>query len=164
MIKPYRFAVLFALAALGACAPQRHPLDEQLSQLQPVTTAALKELDWPAGTLLCPMTPYQSALPDAAPAAERVNTFLKRRKFLGDEGHWTLVVVKPGTTGDEGIEQLAFKRGKYDVITGAAELRKAAEAVPASFTPLDCVPVERVRVLATRGKGMSRTLISFGIE
>lgn len=155
---------LLLLLALGACGQSPHPVEQQLSGLRPVTIAPLKGMDWSAGTLLCPMTLYQSELPATVPVAERVNAFLKRKKFLGEEGHWTLVVVKPDTVGDDGIEHLFFKRDKYDVITSAAILQKTAETLPAAFTPGECVPAERARVLATRGRGISRTLISFGTE
>lgn len=164
MIPEFRVAGLLLLLALGACGQSRHPIEQQLSGLRPVAIAPLKGMDWPAGTLLCPMTLYQSELPATAPVAERVNAFLKRKKFLGAEEHWTLVVVKPDTVGDDGIEHLFFKRGKYDVINSAEVLRKTAETLPAGFTPSECVPAERARVLVTRTRGMSRTLISFGTE
>ncbi len=164
MIPLFRAVGMLALTALGACAEARHPLDRQLSQLRPVTVAALAGLDWPAGTLLCPLTPYQSELPTSAPEAERVNAFLKRKQFVGDEFHWSLVVVKPAPAGGDGIEQLVFKRGDYDVLTEPQRLKEAAETLPAAFTPQACVAVERARVLVTRAQSTHRTLISFGTE
>lgn len=150
-----------SIMALGACAPAPHPLDRQLSQLRPGAIVPVVELGWPAGTLLCPLTPYQSVLPDAAPVAQRVNAFLKRKRFVGDEAHWSLVVVKPGTAGDDGIEHLVFKRGNYDVVTDAERVTKAAALLPAAFTLQACVPVEDARVLVAGGRAQ-RTSISFG--
>ena len=160
----FRVIGLLLPLALGACGQSPHPIDQQLSGLRPVTVAPLKGMDWPAGTLLCPMTLYQSELYATAPVAERVNAFLKRKKFVGEEGRWTLIVVEPDTVGDDGIEHLFFKRGNYDVISSAEVLRKTAETVPAAFAPDECVPAERARVLATRSRGIARTLISFGTE
>jgi hypothetical protein len=75
---------MFGLAALCACSEQRHPLERHLSQLRPVTVATLPDMGWPAGTVLCPLTPYQDELPDSEPLAQRVNTFLKQKQFKGD--------------------------------------------------------------------------------
>jgi hypothetical protein len=164
MIALFRAVGVLALAALGACADERHPLDRHLSQLRPVTVATPAGPDWPAGTLLCPLTLYQSELPASGPAAERVNAFLKRKQFAGDEFHWSLVAVKPDSAADDGIEQLLFKRGDYDVVNEPSILEEIAETLPAAFTPQVCVPVERARVLVARARSTHRTLISFGTE
>ena len=161
MIPLGRAAALLALLALGACAQQRHPLDRYLAQLRPDTPVALPGTAWPAGTLLCPLAPYQSDLHGAAPLAERVNAFLKQQRYQGDEGHWSLV-VKPVPAGDAGIEQLVFKRGNDDVINDPQLIRRDAQAMPAGFAPQACVSVEQARVLATRARGSRRTLIVFG--
>ncbi len=162
MIPLCRAASLLALLVLAACAEQRHPLDGYLAQLRLDTPSALPGMDWPAGTLLCPLAPYQSELRGAAPSAERVNAFLKQKRFHGDEGHWSLVVVKPAPAGDAGIEQLVFKRGDYDVINDPQLLRRDAQAVPAGFAQQACVSVELARVLATRTPGSGRKVIVFG--
>lgn len=174
MTAPYRAMGLLFLAALGGCTEDagqvvdrymeqsRHPLDRYLSQLPPDTVAPLPRLDWPAGTLLCPMTPYQSSLHAGTPVAGRVNAFLERKKFQGDEGHWSLVVVAPSSDGNDGIEHLVFKRGNYDVVVGAEMLARAAPTLPAGFVPQECVPVEHGRVLAVRGQGAPKT-VAFGV-
>lgn len=150
------------LATLAACSPAKHPIDQQLSQLRPVTIAALTGLDWPAGSLLCPLTPYQDSLPPGGGAdGERVNAFLKRKQFKGEDGQWSLVIVKPSPAGDAGIEQLLFKQGGYDVINEGT-LLKRAETVPANFRRQICVPVEHARVLVTRTPSDPRPMISFG--
>ena len=162
MIPLVRAAVLLALLALGACAEQRHPLDGYLAQLRPDAPSALPGMAWPAGTLLCPLAPYQNELHGAAPLADRVNAFLKQKRFQGDEGHWSLVVVKPVPAGDAGIEQLVFKRGDYDVINDPQLMRRDALAMPAGFAQQACVSVEQARVLATRTPGSGRKVIVFG--
>lgn len=161
-----RAAGMLVPAALGACTmEERHPVDRQLSGLRPATVTPLAAgADWPAGTLLCPMTPYQDSLPASAPEAERVNAYLKRKQFQGDEGHWSLVVIKPGAAGDQNIGQLVFKRGNYDVVTGEQRLGDASAAVPASFRLQACVPVEYARVLAVRPHPSARPLVVFGTE
>ena len=164
MIPKCRVAAWFLLLALVACGEQPHPIEQQLSALRPVTVAPLKGLGWPAGTLLCPLGIYESRLSDSAPVAGRVNAFLARKEVVGDEGQWMMVVVKPGTMGDDGLERLIFKRGKYQVITSEAELRKRAESLPAGFTPRVCLPVESARVLATRARSSTDILISFGTD
>jgi hypothetical protein len=159
---PYRTAGMLTLLALGACGQeQQHPIDRQLSQLRPEAVVPLVGLGWPAGTLVCPMTPYQSTLPDKTPVAKRVNDFLRRRQFVGDEDHWSLVVIKPATTGDDGIEHRIFKRDSYDVVTDGHHVENAAVRLRGSFRQQDCVPVERARVLVTRIRS-DRNLIMFG--
>jgi hypothetical protein len=152
---------LLLLVAAGPSAYAQHALEQQLAQLKPLAVVPLEGLEWPAGTLLCPLTPYQSSLPDASNTAQRVNAFLEKKRFQGDEGHWSLLVVKPAPAG---IEQLVFKRGKYDVVTSSAQLSKAADFVPTTFEFKECVAVQEVRVLVTRGGASHRTLISFGVE
>lgn len=149
---------LFFLVAASAYANAQHPLERQLAQLKPIAVVPLERLGWPAGTFLCPLTPYQSTLPGASTTAQRVNAFLGEKRFHGGEGHWSLVVVKP-----EEIEQLVFKRDKYDVITSSAQLRAAAESVPAAFTVKECVEVQEAHVLVTRAGASQRKLISFGM-
>jgi len=169
MMTLHRAVFLLALLALGACARQQHPIDRQLSQLRPDAIVPLVGLDWPAGTLLCPMTPYQGALAAGGPVATRVNDYLRRRQFVGDEDHWSLVVVKPATAGDEGIEHLRFRRGNYDVVTEEKRVADAAKAhsqahsqvQSQAFTQQACVPVEHARVLVARDRSQ-RTFISFG--
>lgn len=164
MTLPLRPVGLFATAALLACTGTQHPIDRHLSQLRPVAVAPIEGLTWPAGTLLCPLTPYQSALPSAAPIAQRVNDYLKRKRFQGDETHWSLIVVKVAPAGDDGIEQLVFNRGNYDVVNELQILKTAAETLPAGFSLQVCVPTERARVLVTRAQATHRTLIIFGTE
>lgn len=147
--------------ALAACARTPHPIDRYLSELRPGALVPLAGLDFPAGTLLCPLTPYQGALSDTTPVASRVNDFLKRKQFVGDEDHWSLVVIAPATRGDDGIEHLIFKRGNYDIVTDRERVVKAAASLPAAFTLHTCVPVEDARLLVTRA-GAQRTAISFG--
>ena len=157
-----RTAGMLALMALGACSEERHPFDRHLAQLRPDTVAALPDMGWPAGTLLCPMGLYQSELSDSAPHADRVNLYLKQKQFLGDEGRWSLIVVKPLPQGDAGIEQLFFKRADYDVINDPQRIARDAQAVPPGFAPQDCVTVEQARVLLTREPGSHRKRIIFG--
>lgn len=158
---------ILALLALGACVRQQHPIERQLSQLagqRPDGVAMLAGSDWPAGTLLCPLSPYQSALPAATPATPavlRVNAYLKRTQFAGDEDHWSLVVVKPAPAGDEGIEQLIFRRGDYDVVNEEKRVEAAARTQAQAFRLQTCVPVEDARVLVTRDRSQ-RAHISFG--
>jgi hypothetical protein len=153
--------IVLGLLMLGACAQEQHPLDRQLSQLRPDAVVLLAGLDWPAGTLLCPMTPYQSTLSAEGPVAKRVNGYLKRTQFTGDEHHWSLVVVKPAQAGDDGIEHLRFKRGTYDVVTDERRVAEAVKAQSRTFTQQACVPVEQARVLVTRDRSQ-RNLVSFG--
>ena len=155
---------MLALTALGACSAERHPFDRHLAQLRPDTVAALPDMGWPPGTVLCPLTMYQSELPGSAPPADRVNAFLKQKQFLGDEGHWSLIVVKPQPAENAGahIEQLFFQRAEYDVINEPEMLRRDGGTLPTGFVPQTCVPVERARVLVTRPQGSDRTLIVFG--
>ncbi|MCC7597783.1 hypothetical protein IGS61_09820 [Janthinobacterium sp. FW305-129] len=155
-------AGMLALMALGACSEERHPLDRHLGQLRPETVAALPDMGWPPGTLLCPLTMYQSELPGSAPPADRVNAFLKQKQFLGDEGLWSLIVVKPMPEGDAGIEQLLFKRADYDVFNEPEMLKREGGTLPTGFVPQTCVSVERARVLVTRPQRSDRTLIVFG--
>ena len=162
MIPLFRAAGMLALMALGACSEERHPLDLHLAQLRPDTVAALPDMGWPAGTLLCPMGLYQSELSDSALRADRVNAFLKKKQFLGDEGHWSLIVVKPLPEGDAGIEQLFFKRADYDVINDPQLIARDVETVPSGFAPQACVIVEQARVLVTREQRSHRKLIIFG--
>ncbi|MGK5032478.1 hypothetical protein [Janthinobacterium sp. MDT1-19] len=162
MIPLFRAAGMLALIALGACSEERHPFDRHLAQLRPVTVAALPDMGWPVGTMLCPMGLYQSEVSDSAPPAERVNAFLKQKQFLGDEGLWSLIVVKPMPEGDAGIEQLFFKRADYDVITDPQRIERDAETVPAGFAPQACVTVEQARLLVTREQRSHRKLIIFG--
>ena len=150
------------LLALAACTEAQHPLDRHLSRLRPVTIAPLAGLEWPAGTLLCPLTPYQSSLPTSAPQAARVNAFLASKQFLGDETHWSLVAIKPAPAGDASIAHLVFKRGGYDIVTDQGMLKTASGTVPAGFTLQVCVPVEQARVLVTRAVSSPRILIGFG--
>jgi hypothetical protein len=164
MIKLFRATGVLVLVAIGACSDTRHPLDRQLSQLQPVGILPLDGLEWPSGTSLCPLTPYENSLAGDSSTAQRVNAFLKKKEFKGDEGHWSLVVVKAGSVGEQGIEQLIFKRGDYDVISSSAQLAKAAESVPAAFELKECVEVKEARVLVTRSRASNRKLISFGSE
>src|SRR5450830_2064792 len=126
----FRAAGMLALMALGACSEEWHPLDRHLAQLRPDTVAALPDMAWPAGTLLCPLTLYQSELPGSAPPADSVNAFLKHKHFLGDEGHWSLIVVKPAPAGNDSIEQLTFKRNGFDVINEPSMLKLDDVTVP----------------------------------
>jgi len=155
---------LLALTALSACTDAQHPIDLYLSQLRPTTVSPLTGMTWTKGTQLCPLTPYQNSLPPSAQEAKRVNAFLDRKKFLGDENHWSLVVVKADSAGDDGIELLVFKRGDYDIINEPQRLSKLAGQLPTGFTLQVCVPAERARVLATRAASTHRTLIVFGTE
>ncbi|MGK5076361.1 hypothetical protein [Janthinobacterium sp. ZB1P44] len=158
----FRAAGVLALMALGACSEERHPLDRHLAQLRPGTLAALPDVGWPAGTVLCPLTLYQSELGDSAPHADRVNAFLKQKQFLGDEGHWSLIVVKPLPTGDAGIEKLLFQGADYDVLNDPQVIARDAETVPPGFALRTCVTVEQARVLVTREQRSHRKRIIFG--
>ena len=161
----FRAFGMLSLAVLCACAEKRHPLDLHLDQLRPNTVSALPELGWPAGTLLCPMTVYQSELHGAQPPADSVNAFLARKKFLGEEGRWSLMVVKPATQGDAGIEHLMIRRAKkFDVINEPEMLARDAGAVPAGFAMKTCVPVEQARILVLPEQGSHRKLIVFGTQ
>lgn len=161
----FRAFGMLALAALCACAEERHPLDLYLEQLRPDTVATLPDMGWPPGTLLCPMTPYQSELRGVEPPADRVNAFLARKKFRGEEGLWSLMVVSPATDGDAGIEYLLFKRAKnFDVINDPELLARDAGTPPAGFTMKTCVPVEQARVLAVREQRSHRILVVFGTQ
>ena len=162
MISLLRAVGMLALMALGACSEERHPFERHLAQLRPDTVTALPDMGWPAGTLLCPLTLYQNELPGSAPPADRVNAFLKQKQFLGDEGRWSLIVVKPLPQGDAGIEQLFFKRADYDVINDPQRIARDVQTVPPGFAPQDCVTVEQARVLLTREPGSHRKLIIFG--
>jgi hypothetical protein len=162
MMPLLRAAGMLVLMVLGACSAEKHPLDRHLAQLPPDTVAALPDMGWPAGTLLCPLTLYQNELPGSAPPADRVNAFLKQKHFLGDEGRWSLIVVKPLPQGDAGIEQLFFKRADYDVINDPQRIARDVQTVPPGFAPQDCVTVEQARVLVTREPGSQRKLIIFG--
>ena len=155
---------VLSLTALCACAEERHPLDLHLSQLLRETVATLPDMGWPDGTVLCPMTPYQSELRGTTPVAERVNAFLKQQQFKGEEGQWSLIVVRPEPAGTAGIEQLLFKRSKYDVINDPDLLRRDGAVVPAQFLIDTCLPVEQARVLATRPPRSDRTMIVFGMQ
>ena len=159
----FRTAGMLVLMALGACSEQRHPLDRYLGQLRPEALAALPSLDWPPGTMLCPLSLYQSELPSSEPLAERVNAFLGQKRFLGDEGHWSLIAVKPSTAGDAGIEQLRFQRAGYDVVNDPQRIGREVQTVAAGFTQRACVAVEQARVLATRAQGSPRALLIFGM-
>lgn len=152
---------LLLLVAAAASAHAQHLLERQLAQLKPISMVPLEGSEWPAGTLLCLLTPYQSSLPGASSTAQRVNAFLQKKRFQGDEGHWSLVVVKPAPAG---IKQLVFKRGKYDVVTSPVQLSTAADPVSATFELKECVAVQQVRVLVSRSGASNRTLISFGVE
>ncbi|MGK5014760.1 hypothetical protein [Janthinobacterium sp. HLS12-2] len=158
----FRAAGMLALMALGACSEEWHPLDRHLAQLRPDAVAALPDMAWPAGTLLCPLTMYQSQLPSSEPLAESVNAFLAQKQFVGDEGHWSLIVVKPAPAGNDSIEQLTFKRNGFDVINEPSMLKLDAVTVPKGFALKTCVPLERARVLVTRLQRTDRTLIIFG--
>ena len=160
----FRACGMLVLAVLCACAEKRHPLDLHLDQLRPGTVTTLPDMGWPSGTLLCPMTSYQSELNGSEPPADRVNAFLASKKFRGDEGHWSLIVVKPATAGDAGIEHLTFKRANFDVVNEAEMLKPDARAIAADFTMQTCVPVEKARVLAAPQQGSDRTLIVFGTQ
>ena len=162
MMPLFRAAGMLALMALGACSEERHPFDRHLAQLRPDTVAALPDMGWPAGTLLCPMGLYQSELSDSAPHADRVNLFLKQKQFLGEEGRWSLIVVKPLPQADAGIEQLFFKRADYELINEPQRIARDVQTVPPGFAPQACVTVERARVLVTREPGSHRKLIIFG--
>ena len=162
MMPLLRAAGMLVLMVLGACSVEKHPFDRHLAQLRPDTVAALPDMGWPAGTLLCPLTLYQNELPGSAPPADRVNAFLKQKQFLGDEGRWSLIVVKPLPQGDAGIEQLFFKRADYDVINDPQRIARDVQTVPPGFAPQDCVNVEQARVLLTREPGSHRKLIIFG--
>ena len=161
MISLLRAVGMLALMALGACSAEKHPLDHHLAQLPPDTVAALPDMGWPAGMVLCPMALYQSELPDSEPLAGRVNAFLKQKQFLGGES-WSLIVVTPMSEGNAGIEQLLFQRGDYDVINNPQLIARYAETVPSGFAPQTCVTVEQARVLVTREPGLHRKLIIFG--
>lgn len=164
MIPLFRAVGMLGVAALCACSEERHPLDRHLADLRPVKVVTLPDMGWPPGTILCTMAIYQSELIDSAPAANRVNTFLKQKQFMGDEGHWSLIVVKPMPEGDAGIEQLLFKRGDYDVINDPNLIIRDAETPPPGFTPQACVPVDKARVLITQTQKSHRKLIIFGTE
>ncbi|PHV13629.1 hypothetical protein GQ37_000785 [Janthinobacterium sp. BJB1] len=158
-----RAAGMLALMALCACSEERHRLDRHLAQLRPGAVAALPDMGWPAGTLLCPLALYQSELAGPAPPADRVNAFLKQQQFRGDES-WSLIVVKPQPAGNAAarIEQLFFKRAEYDVINDPQGIARDAETAVKGFAPHACVSVEQARVLAIRPQGSHRTLIIFG--
>lgn len=161
MIFPSR-ATLLPLLALGACSSSMHSLEAHLDLLRPESITSVAGLDYPAGTLLCPLTPYQNSVAAAAPEAQRINAFMGRQRYLGEEGTWSLVIIQPGTTGDDGIEHLLLRRSTFDVINSRESLGKLVEKVPADFEVLDCVPVEHASVLTTRSRASQRKVISFG--
>ena len=163
MMPLLRAASMLALMALGACSAERHALDRHLAQLRPDTVAALPDMGWPPGTLLCPLALYQSELPGSAPSADRVNAFLKQKQFLGDE-NWSLIIVKPqpAENAGAGIAHLFFKRAEYDVINESQRLARDAQTLPAGFAPQVCVSVEQARVLVTREQRSHRKLVIFG--
>lgn len=160
----HAISVLLPAALLSACSDAQHPLDRQLSQLKPTAIVPLEGLPWPTGTLLCPLTPYQSMLSGDSSTAQRVNAFLAKKQFKGDEAYWSLVVVKPEPAGEAGIEQLVFKQGNYDVVTSVEQFGKSADAVPAAFAPKECVAAQDARVLVTSSGASNRKRIRFGAE
>lgn len=156
-------AIGLLLVGLAACSSEQHPLDRQLSQLKPVALVPLEKSGWPAETLICPLTPYQNAVSGDSSTAKRVNAFLQKKRFQGDEAYWSLVTVKPGTEGDAGIEHIIFKRGLYDVVASAPRPHEASEQILAAFELKECVTAGEARILATAGGGApSRTQIRFG--
>lgn len=150
------------LVALGACSDARHPLDHQLSQIKPVTVVPLRGLERPQGTLLCALTPYQSALSGDSEITRLVNAFLKKKNFQGDEGHWSLVVVGPAAAGVPPIEHLIFKRAQYDVVTSLRRTDGPTELALTNFQPRECVEIQQALILANHGGASNRTQITFG--
>lgn len=157
---PWRLAVLSSLL-LGACAEKPLPFEQFLAELKPETVVPLTDFGWPTGTLLCPLSAYQNALHGESATAQRVNTFLQRSNMRGDEGVWSLVVVRPGTTGTDGIGQIFFTQHAHVVTTDASKLKFYDGSVPAGFTWQECVPVEHARVFV--GRGTSGRISGFGV-
>lgn len=150
---------------LAGCADDRHPFERYLSGLRPPMIATVPGKLWPAGTMLCPMTAYQSLLPEDEPLAARVNAYLAQKKFLGEEGRWSLVAVSPAPDGKAGIEHLMFKNDtNYAVLNHQAMIGRAVGALPAGYVLRSCVPVEQGRLLALRDERGRRTVIVFGVE
>lgn len=150
------------LAGLAACSDTRHPLDQLLSQIKPVAVVPLRAPEWSRGTLLCPLTPYQSALSGNSSTAQQVNAFLKKKNFQGDEGHWSLVVIAPAPATAPRIEHLIFARGKYDVVTSLRRPDAAAQLALSKFEPKECVEIQEALILATHGGASNRAQLSFG--
>jgi hypothetical protein len=163
MIPRFYVVSVVTLMALSACAPKQHPVERYLSDLRPIKVVQMENAGWAKGTIICPLTPYQNGINESAVVAKRVNDFLKRKNFVGDEFHWSLIALNPASGDDAGIEHLVFKIGGYDVINEKDVLEKSAETLPEEFQPQVCVTVEQARVLVTRTRSQ-RTLISFGTE
>lgn len=158
-----RLIALASLLLLGACTDKQLALERFLTDVKPGSIATLPDFGWPAGTLLCPMGHYQNQLHSSSAVAQRVNAVLQHSAAHGDEGLWTLVVIRPDTAGADGIGQLVFETKALGVATFASELERAEGGVPAGFTWQECVPAERAKVVALRVV-RGRKMLAFGVQ
>ena len=89
---------IFALSLQG-CFPRRSPqmIERNVFEntLKVGQVLPLRKLVNIPASHVCVLCPYQDHVPENFTESSRINDYLRSSKYMGDEGHWSLLIVEP---------------------------------------------------------------------
>ena len=141
--------ICIAALSLQGCFPRRSPqmiernvFENSLKVGQVLPLRSLVKI--PAGRV-CVLYPYHDSVPNNFMESARINDYLRSSKYMGDEGHWSLLIVEPYK-----ISISRFARSEDLDILPFSKIHLVSRAkLPNNFEePLDCVPLDAA--LATK--------------
>lgn len=169
-LAPIRQALLLgciciAALSLQGCFPRRSPqmiernvFENSLKVGQVLPLRNLVKI--PAGRV-CVLYPYQNRVPEKFTESSRVNDYLRSSKYMGDEGHWSLLIVEPNK-----ISISRFARSERLDILPFSKIHLVSRAkLPNNFLqPLDCAlsGAAAVAKIVADGKFENRIYLIFG--
>ena len=169
-LAPIRQALLLgciciAALSLQGCFPRRSPqmiernvFETSLKVGQVLPLRNLVKI--PAGRV-CVLYPYQNRVPEKFTESSRVNDYLRSSKYMGDEGHWSLLIVEPNK-----ISISRFARSERLDILPFSKIHLVSRAkLPNNFLqPLDCAlsGAAAVAKIVADGKFENRIYLIFG--
>lgn len=94
---------------------------------------------------LCFLAPNQQSVSAAEPSSEKINAFLRKNNYLGDENHWAMLFI----SGDI-IHLERYERAEQLDMMGDHELAGNRQHWSNGFTPAVCAPAHTASLLKIR--------------
>lgn len=83
---------------------------------------------------VCVLYPYQDRVPENFTESSRINDYLRSSKYMGDEGHWSLLIVEPNK-----ILISRFARYNLDILSSSEDHHVSHTKLPHYFEEhFDC--------------------------
>jgi hypothetical protein len=173
-LSPTRQALLFgslviAALSLQGCFSRRSPqmiervdLVNALNNLQVGQVLPLRKLVNIPASRVCVLYPYQDRVPENFAESSRINDYLSSLKYMGDEGHWSLLIVETNQ-----ISISRFARSEFDIMSSSRNHQVRREKLQHYFEEhFDCGTwgAAAVAKIVGHGKFKNRIYLIFGEE